>query len=108
MDINTKWILDGKKAVAVDLMTWAKWYETSHDQRRVAEDVISGKRISTVFLGTDHNFADDGPPLIFETMVFEDGDWDELYCDRYASWDEAEAGHAKAIDLVKTGTISAH
>ncbi|WP_166903861.1 hypothetical protein [Mycobacterium sp. DL440] len=26
--------------------------------------------VSTVWLGLNHSFTDDGPPIIFETMVF--------------------------------------
>lgn len=46
--------------------------------------------ISTVFIGIDHSFGF-GAPLLFETMVFNgplDGDQD-----RFANWDQAEAGH---------------
>jgi hypothetical protein len=35
------------------------------------EKVAHGKKwISTVWIGIDHNFSEVGPPLIFETMVF--------------------------------------
>lgn len=27
-------------------------------------------RVSTVFLGIDHRFGGDGPPVLFETMIF--------------------------------------
>lgn len=59
--------------------------------------------ISTVWLGADHNFghplAGGGThiPLIFETMVFPNDSWDDLYCERYATEEEARRGHEKAI-----------
>ena len=83
------YILDGKRAVAAGLMVWARWYETA--DRKVANTERKGIRVSTVFLGLDHGWGE-GPPQIFETLVFggeHDGDMD-----RYATWEEAEAGHA--------------
>jgi hypothetical protein len=55
----------------------------------------SGVRISTVFLGIDHNHLRQGPPILFETMIFG-GPYDQ-YMDRYCTWAEAEAGHARAV-----------
>jgi hypothetical protein len=52
--------------------------------------------VSTVFLGIDHNFGN-GPPLLFETMVFG-GEYDG-YCKRYSTWEEAEGGHKTACAL---------
>ena len=80
-----------------DLLTWGKWMETA--DRVVSQTTISGKLVSTVFLGLDHNFGD-GEPLLFETMIFsEDGDGMEEYCERYTTWLEAELGHKRAIEI---------
>jgi len=82
----------------VDLLTWAKWFEVA--QRQIARDYLpDGVRVSTVFLGIDHNFSDLGPPLLFETMIF--GGPHDGYQDRYATRDEAIAGHARALELAK-------
>ena len=90
------YILDGHAPVAVDLLTWAKWYEQP-DRRLVAKtSPADGIKVSTVFLGFDHQWGD-GPPLLFETMIFcgeHDG-----YQERYSTWEEAEAGHKKACEL---------
>ena len=51
------------------------------------------KLVSTVWLGCNHNYSD-GPPLIFETMVFPVGSYYDLDCRRYATEAEARAGHA--------------
>ena len=54
---------------------------------------------STVFLGLDHRFIDDGPPLLFETMIFGgDGDKDQWRC---STWEQAEAQHRRAVELVR-------
>lgn len=64
-------------------------------------------RVSTVWLGLDHQL-DDGPPLIFETMVFTNGAWDERLCRRYATEAEALAGHAETVTLVAATTPDEH
>ncbi len=98
------YILDGKTPVETDMDTWGRWLETAH--RYVADETIGPYRISTVFLGLDHNFTGLGPPILFETMVFARSSiYRDVYCDRCSTWDEAEAMHAKAVDLVKSGAI---
>lgn len=81
-----------------DGLTWGKWFETA--DRRVAQDYVGDKYVSTVFLGINHQFGD-GPPLIFETMAFGK-DWgDELGQERYSTWEEAEAGHKAMVERIK-------
>jgi hypothetical protein len=96
-----KYILqeDGTPALEPDLMKWAQWMETT--DRHVAQDFLPGKvRVSTVFLGLDHNFCfDGGPPILFETMIF--GGQHDMYQYRYFTREEAIAGHAKALALAK-------
>lgn len=72
--------------------------------RRVGHDTLDGFIISTVFLGVDHGFH--GKSLWFETMIFLKGSSNDLYCDRYETWDEAMAGHQKAIQLVESGGMN--
>jgi hypothetical protein len=63
------YILNGREPVLVeDLMTWAKWFNKA--SRRVALTDTDNGQVSTVFLGIDHSFSEDGPPVLFETMVF--------------------------------------
>lgn len=84
------WILKGHEPVEVDdARVWGDFLNDI-DNRRVAETFIGDTRISTVFLGLNHNFTRGGPPLLFETMSFGSGD---EYQYRYATWDEAVAGH---------------
>lgn len=83
-----------------DLHKWAVWFETH--ERHVAQEVIGDVRVSTVFLGLDHNFGDDETPILFETMIF--GGEHDQYQERFATWDEAMVGHQIALDLVKGGT----
>lgn len=52
--------------------------------------------VSTVFLGLDHSWGD-GPPVVFETMIFggplDDDQW------RYCTLADAKAGHRRAVRL---------
>jgi len=70
-----------------------------HVDRVVAKTQIGEVGISTVFLGIDHRYDGGGPPLLFETMIF--GGEHDKYQERYSSWDEAEAGHKKVVELVR-------
>ena len=88
--MNDNYILDGKKTIACDLMTWANWFEKAN--RRVALDEHDGVKVSTVFLGLDDSFGE-GKPMLFETMIF--GGPHDQDQERYSTWAEAEAGHAK-------------
>lgn len=97
---NDHYILVDKKPVAVSLEEWAEWMggtrNAGRDWRRVAVHDLNGIRVSTVFLGLDHQWGD-GPPILFETMVFIDGEGGhDYFCDRYATWDEAIMGHLAA------------
>jgi hypothetical protein len=90
------WVVtaDGQPRHEPDLVAWANWMETA--DRTVACDTLDdGVRVSTVFLGTDHNWTSHGPPILWETMIFG-GPHDEAMW-RYASLDEAVAGHAYAL-----------
>ena len=93
------YILIDKIAVAVDLDTWSKAFSTM--DRVVGKTEIGGMKISTVFMGLDHNFRFDGPPILFETMIFGDIEdtGDQWRC---STWMQAEAMHQKACDLVRS------
>lgn len=98
------WILDGQTPVPTDLITWARWFEDNHGNRHVGNDFVDtpdGKiRVSTVFLGLDHNFSPAGPPLLFESLVFfADGETGDM--DRYNSWNDAARGHARILAAVR-------
>lgn len=90
------YILADKKVVPCDLMTWVRWMETG--DRIVAADVIGGILVSTVFLGIDHSFGN-GPPLLFETMLFDGPTDNELM--RCSTYEQAEAQHRAAVDAVR-------
>ena len=67
-----KYILDasGEPKLVESLTKWARWFEGSAEARRVARTQVGDCMVSTVFLGLDHNFSEEGPPVLWETMVF--------------------------------------
>src|SRR5262245_11987790 len=94
------YILDGKhRPIKTDVLTWGRWFEDFFANRFVAEKIIGDVRISTVCIVFDHRYFGDGPPLIFETMIFG-GEFDQSQW-RYSSWDDAVTGHAMAVKKVR-------
>lgn len=76
---------------------------SNNDYKRVAETTLpDGKWISTVWLGLDHSF-DDGPPMIFETMVFASKEdmSSEIDMQRYSTEAEAIKGHEEMVNKYK-------
>lgn len=80
-----------------DSMAFARWWNTH--SRRIDLDFIGDCRVSTVFLGSDHQWINGGPPLIFETMVFRGPLAGSM--DRYSTRAEALAGHARMVERVR-------
>ncbi len=79
------------------MLEWSKLFEDD-EYKAVAKTEIHSDEgnysVSTVWLGMDHRFSQDGPPLIFETMIFGDGAMSEWMA-RYSTEQEALEGHAK-------------
>ena len=87
---------DLKEAVPSDVTSFQP-----ADKRRVARTELAGGavEISTVFLWLDHSYGQ-GPPILFETMVF--GGLLDEECERYSTWIEAEQGHEAMVDRVRS------
>lgn len=81
------------------------------DYRRIGGDtvIVDGATlaVSTVWLGVNYNFAGDGPPLIFETMVFGEHPLADAACWRYATEDEARAGHENVVKALRAARLTA-
>ena len=112
---NIKYILDtdGRTPIPCPTLSeWARWFEHADKKRVVgSEDVaLDGVEVtvSTIFLGLDHDF-ESGEPILFETLVFigksqlsdDENATLEGLGSRYRTWDEAELGHADAVQAVK-------
>jgi hypothetical protein len=94
----------------IDVLEWAALFEAREfsdvkvgPRWRVATDKIGDYDISTVWMGIRSldSFLEEGPPLIFETMVFRGG---SALCDRaerYPSAQEAAEGHVRICETLR-------
>lgn len=96
-----RYVLDehGEPQPEPDIRKWAQWYENC-ERHILYDELPSGVKVSTVFLGLDHNFGMKGPPVLWETMIF--GGPHNHYQDRYTSKSEAIKGHIHALRLAET------
>ena len=74
-----------------------RWFETS--ERQIGDDTIGKTRVSTVFLGIDHNFYGSSGPVLFETLIFDGPLADEMW--RYSTYAEAQRGDQEAVTQVR-------
>lgn len=91
---------DGEPVPCINPDHWREWYGTA--DRVIARDEIGGIRVSTVFLGIDHQFGH-GIPILYETMTFEEnssGEWRGGFQRRYRTRAEALAGHQEAVTAI--------
>jgi hypothetical protein len=92
-------LVDGKPVPELDLIRWAEWFGKTSN-RAVASTQVGKSNIDTCFLGIDHNFHVNGPPILWETLVF--GGPLQGTMDRCAgSREQAEAMHASMVERVK-------
>lgn len=104
--------LQGNPIPALNWQVWGEWFERNDaDARRVSETRTKFFWVSTVFLGLNHNWNPDGPPLIFESMAFRQPRACDIravmpespliraeeFCDRYSTRDQALAGHIAMV-----------
>jgi hypothetical protein len=90
---------DGLPVPEPDPLAWGDWYEKA--DRHVADDRLGPACVSTVFLGVDHDFSGEGPPVLYETLVFWEGHPLDETMRRYASRAGALRGHAAVLALVR-------
>jgi hypothetical protein len=90
---------------AISMRDWARLRAfddlNGHRYARVARDEIGDYVVSTVWVGLDTGLPTPyapARPLIFETMVFKDGQGDEQW--RYMTETEARQGHAQRVQEV--------
>jgi hypothetical protein len=94
-----------RHGMPISLERWAELFNDLKN-RVVASDYINDIWISTVWLGLDHRWGP-GPPLIFETMVFNSGvhnfqsRWHDIEMRRYTTEADAIEGHLRILELVR-------
>jgi|SRR5579859_1154669 len=117
------YILDeqGNPVPEPDFLKWGRWFETA--ERHVGDTTLGNIRVSTVFLGIPHISKETGidGTMLYETMVFADDailtrlmelsetDDRSIFTSvfggvdiqkRYATRDEAIAGHRQMCEFV--------
>jgi hypothetical protein len=85
---------DGRPVLEPDVLAWGAWYARANVT--LAHDRAALVTVCTYFLGR----APD-PPLLWETLVC---DGPRMRTQRYASREEALAGHARWLERVRAGT----
>lgn len=105
ISMSDKFILDesGNPVPAKSLAEWGEWFETAGEKRVVDRTETLNGRVSTVFLGLDHSYGE-GPPLLYETMVFDGPIHEET--ERYSTRQQAEAGHLAMVKRVLAATYA--
>jgi hypothetical protein len=86
----------------IEVESVEEWDRAISTNRPVAvTEITKGVVVSTVFLGVDrrNHFLKEGPPLLFETMIF--GGQLDMRLWYYASWDDAETGHKMAVSKAR-------
>lgn len=101
--IGTYILDDAGNPVPATTLEWATWSET-HERHVAVTNISSSVRVSTIFLGLDHNlFPMLDPltykPVLWETMIFG-GPLDQCQ-ERYTSVEDARAGHKRAVDKAR-------
>jgi hypothetical protein len=100
----------GEPILEPDLLIWAKAFENS--DRKVKQEHIGPFLVSTVFLALDHNWEPNGPPILWETMVFlKDQEGvrygEDIEMDRCSgSREQALAMHAAMVERIASIRIS--
>jgi hypothetical protein len=80
------------------------WLKGLRENRVALTELPNVGQVSTIWLGLEHGNDERGKPLIFETRVtYSDGSADQR---RYATEDEARAGHAEEVARLEATAAS--
>ena len=85
-----------REGKTITLDEWATLMSQDEVKRVAYTEVDEGCYVSTVWLGMDHNWTEDGPPIIFETMILG-GRYDQEQI-RYSTEEQAVVGHARMVE----------
>ena len=86
----------------ITLDEWASAFDERYGEKTVRQEHVGDLWVSTVWLGLDHQHGN-GPPLIFETMVFADESLTAEFCARYSTEAEAATGHERVVAALQAG-----
>lgn len=109
-DFDAYYVLDGDVVRKTTRDEAFDWLSTDETKKFIAQEDVGRFYVSTVFMIQDHGLTDSGPPVVFETMVFEreeDGNLNMtgVFTERCATLAEARAMHARTCERVRAGEI---
>lgn len=91
------YILVNKVPVKIeDTMEWCKWILANDENRYIAKDIVCDCRIITFFFG----MITESLPKLFHITVI--GGVLAGENETYSTWQEAEAGHKRMVERVKS------
>lgn len=96
-------LVDRRAVPCESTAEWREWFASA--DRRVDETWIDDLRVLTVFLGLDHNVFEGNDPDLFQTSVIVADVTHVMH--RYFIWEEAQAGHAEVVALIREEMASA-
>lgn len=100
-----KYVLDdkGNPKEERNLFKWGAWFENNNNERIVKKTKVGKRTVSTVFLGLDYRFMPKpgDKPILWETMVFKNGEDVDGIQERYTSKISAVRGHNKIVKLLE-------
>lgn len=89
-----------RDGTACSLKEWSALFENVQYCCLALTELPNSFEVSTVWLGLNHNYRE-GPPLIFETMVFSAGSREEKDTQRYSTEAQALDGHKIMVEKWK-------
>lgn len=93
--------LDGHTPVKCSFMQQVESrIKDGKDAWRVDSTTMDGAEVSTIFLGSDHDWTRQGPPLLFETIIFA-GNGDIAGMQRSSTWEQAEYMHREMVEITR-------
>jgi hypothetical protein len=91
----------------IEVTKWGALFEDL-SYRFIGDEHVDGWRVATIWVGhDDYRWPGPDAPMIFETAIFPPLGTAHVrgYPKTYATLAQAQAGHATAVALVRTGGI---
>jgi hypothetical protein len=80
--------------------TWSQWYQNTFDKISQIEHTETDQgTVETRFVAMTMSLNKEAPPLLFETKVT--GGWLDGHTEKFATLDEARAGHDACVQKVR-------
>lgn len=101
--------LEGRRVVASNTPL-EDYVGMAEDERHVvAEEKVRRPSfelfVTTTFMGVDLSREGEPGPVVFETLVMVLPDSGECLSERYRTWEEAERGHARCVQVARDGSL---